>query len=212
MFDKRGFEGELLEKGQSAVANVSKGTKKQASDFGKSAVGQVSGSNSGSGSDSSSANANTDQGTNEAGSANQNQQQSQMTDEERVEFLRNLYGKSDNNSKKSQGSVQSQKPQKNPLSNALGLPQNDPNKGKTPEEIAKLNALRDRLHKEEYYIPTFNPPKREEQEAEQVEQAQEEQGEQMAKIEKEEKKKQEKLDLAGAVRRGTAEIRGGVGG
>ena len=201
MFDKRGFEGEILEKGQSAVRSTAKGAKKQVTDFGKAATGQLGGS----GSDPGSANHNTDQGTNEAGSS---PQQPQMTDEERVEFLRNLYGKSDNNSKKSQGSAQSQKQQKNPVSNALGLPQNDPNKNKTPEEIAKLEALRNKLHKEEYYDPTFNAPKQQEEGAQEKVEREDEEGK-MAELET---KREKPPELPVTVKQGTGERLPGVSG
>jgi len=80
------FSEEVIEKGQSIVQSSSKGVKKGASDFGKSAAGQLTGSDSSSNSDQ-----NLDQGTNEQNQAIQTQNQ-QMTDEEAQEFLQNLYG------------------------------------------------------------------------------------------------------------------------
>ncbi|MBI4089157.1 MAG: hypothetical protein HY424_00440 [Candidatus Levybacteria bacterium] len=68
------------------------------------------------------------------------------SDEERIKFLKDLYGKSD-------------------ISKDGG---SDP--GKTPEEQKKLLELRNQLHKENYYDPTFNPVKKqEERPAEKVE-------------------------------------------
>lgn len=78
------------------------------------------------------------------------------SDEERVKFLRDLYGKSD----MSQDGASDKKPTE--LQEQI--------KDKSSEEQKKLLELRDQLHKENYYDPTFNPVKKqEERPAEKVE-------------------------------------------
>lgn len=67
------------------------------------------------------------------------------SDEERKKFLQDLYGKSD-------------------------TPQPATQLDKKPEEQKKLMELRQQLHKQNYYDPTFNPAKKqEERPAEKVE-------------------------------------------
>lgn len=92
-----------------------------------------------------------------------------QSDEERVKFLKGLYGKSD---------VPQQdglKPDKNGNSNPPvdKKPSEFQEKiaDKPPEEQKKLLELRNQLHKENYYDPTFNPPKKQDEErpAEKVE-------------------------------------------
>lgn len=147
MFDNSGTLGEILESGKNTVRDIPKSTKQGTQNFAKTAAGQVMGSQP-------------TQGTNEQANSAQQTQQQQMTDKDRVEFLRNLYGKSDNSSKtKSQGS---NPPQKSPISQVLGVPQNDPNLGKTPEELAKIEALRKQLHGD-YYQSLTNPQKPQEE-------------------------------------------------
>ena len=76
------------------------------------------------------------------------------SDEERVKFLRDLYGrdKTANPSDKKPTEFE------------------DQIKDKSPEEQKKLLELRSQLHKENYYDPTFNrPQKQEERPAEKVE-------------------------------------------
>lgn len=65
------------------------------------------------------------------------------------------------------------------------------NQGKTPEEIQKIARLEQQLHKEEYYDPTFNPQKQEEEKPqERVERLEEEEEKKRWELqEKEEKKK-----------------------
>lgn len=188
-----------IEKGQATVKNA---TKQAASDFASSTKGQLTGSagqNSSAPADSKGA------GTNEQANKAQNQQNPQMSDAERVEFLRNLYGKSDNNAK---GAADSKKPQKGagPVAQALGVPQQDPNAGKTPEEIAKLQALRAQLH-QDYYQNTFNRPKpKEEPVTEKIEK--EKQMEALV----EQKKQKEKPGPLQNVKKGTGEANIGVAG
>lgn len=173
--------GEMVETGQTTLKKTAK---QDVQNFAKTAVGQVSGSQP-------------TQGTNEQANSAQTAQQ-QMTDKDRVEFLKNLYGKSDNGSKtKSQGS---NPPQKSPISQALGVPQNDPNVGKTPEELAKIEALRKQLHGD-YYQSLVSPQKpQEERVVEKLER--EEEKEQFEELEKQ-KKKPPKLPLTQKV--GTGE-------
>ena len=97
----------------------------------------------------------------QVGSAKQNPSEKQNTsenkglgnksqwesDEERVKFLRDLYGSSEKNSSEEEKLAD-----------------------KSPEEQKKLLELRNQLHKQNYYDPTFNPPqKQEERPAEKVE-------------------------------------------
>ncbi len=170
--------GEILERGQSSVKKAGKQT---VSDFVQTTKGQITGLSSGS-----------DQGTNEQANSVQTAQQ-QMTDKDRVEFLRNLYGKSDNSSKtKSQGS--------NP-------PQKSPNVGKTPEELAKIEALRKQLHGD-YYQSLTNPAKpQEETVTEKLEREDEKE-----KMELWEKDKKKPPPLPATVKQGTGESVVGVSG
>lgn len=192
-----GFE-DAFEHGKATVQNSVKTT---THDFAKTAKNQVVGD--------SSQQSSQNQGTNEAGSAKQNSQQSQMTDEERVEFLSNLYGKNDANKNVNSSGNDQKKPQNGAgdVKQALGIPQKDPNEGKTPEEIAKIEALRKQLHSD-YYQNLVNRPKpKEEPVAQKLER--EEQEERMAEIEEEKKKPKE---LPRTVRKGTGESVVGVAG
>jgi hypothetical protein len=139
-----GFE-DTFERGQSAVA---KSVKSTASDFASSTKSQLTGFSS---------QQPADQGTNEAGSSVQNSDQSQMTDQERVEFLSDLYGKGNgkNNSSNSQKNTQKGA---GDITQALGIPQKDPYEGKTPEEIAQIESLRRQLHSD-YYQDLLNKSK-----------------------------------------------------
>ncbi len=177
--DNSGIIGEILERGQSSVKKAAKQT---VSDFVQTTKGQITGSSSGS-----------DQGTNEQANSAQQTQQQQMTDKDRVEFLRNLYGKSDNSSKtKSQGS--------NP-------PQKSPNVGKTPEELAKIEALRKQLHGDYYQSLTNLQKPQEETVTEKLEREEEKE-----KMELWEKDKKKPPALAANVKQGTGESVVGVSG
>lgn len=192
-----GFE-DSIEKGQSTLT---KSVKNNINDSAKSVKGQLLGASD------SSQKATADQGTNEVGSAATDPNQSQMTDEERKEFLSNLYGKNDNSPKNTGGD--GKKPQKGAgsVKQALGIPQNDPNKGKTPEEIAKIEALRKQLHSD-YYQDLLNKSKtKEEPVAEKLEREEEEQ--KMAELDEKKKKPSE---LPKTVKQGTAESTVGVAG
>lgn len=113
-----------------------------------------------------------------------------QSDEERIKFLKDLYGKSDmsqdgapdpknsiNPSDVSAGSTQSKKPSEFQEQIA----------DKSPEEQKELMALRNQLHREVYYDPTFNPVKKqEERPAEKVEQ---EKKQEMMELEQKDAKK-----------------------
>lgn len=189
-----GFE-DAFEKGH---ASVKKSAVNSANDFTNTVKSQVTGD--------SSQNPPQEQGTNESGSAMQNSGQPQMTDEERVEFLSNLYG---NSNKKNKDSSDQKKTQNGAgdVKQALGIPQKDPNEGKTPEEIAKMEALRKQLHSD-YYQDLLNKTKpRSEGVAEKMEREEEE--EKMAELEEAKKKPSE---LPQTVRKGTGESVVGVSG
>ncbi|MBI4096469.1 MAG: hypothetical protein HY425_02000 [Candidatus Levybacteria bacterium] len=114
-----------------------------------------------------------------------------QSDEERVKFLKGLYGSSE------KASSTEKKPEvKQTSANPLTSVENqkpsefqEQIKDKSSEEQKELMQLRQQLHKEVYYDPTFNPiKKQEERPAEKVEQ--EKKQEMMDLQEKEEKKPQ----------------------
>ena len=118
------------------------------------------------------------------------------SDEERVKFLRDIYGSSQVSPGSSTLEVDKTKGEAeiatspNPLvsteqrSSEFG----EQIKDKTPEEQKKLVELRDKLHKENYYDPTFNrpPQQQEERPAEKVEN---EKKQEMVDLQKKEEKK-----------------------
>jgi len=198
-----GFEdiGEAAAEAGQAVVNQAK---KQATGFAKTAQGQITGNQS-------LPNQN-QQGTNEQGNA----AQQKMSDDQAKQFLKDLYGPS-----QPQGQDKSLPSQKNPgnqahnqnqnqnssaVSNALGLPQTDPNKGKTPEEMVEIEALRKQLHAD-YYRTLTTPKPQEERVSEKLER--EDQEKQMEDLEKEEKKPNA---LPVTVKQGTGETMVGVSG
>lgn len=100
------------------------------------------------------------------------------SDEERKEYLKNLYGKTDMS--KDGASDVSDKSASSAKASAA-----------KPEEQKKLIELRNKLHKEEYYDPTFNPVKKqEERPAEKVEN---EKKKEMVDLQKKEEKKPQPL-------------------
>jgi hypothetical protein len=150
-------------------------------------------------------------GSNPATSAENSKQPKQQSewqsDEERVKFLRGLYGVSEekppenkNIEKKSEANNTSANPfvkaeeKKNTTSaNPFVKAQEKPSEfqeqiaDKTPEEQKKLMELRSQLHKDVYYDPTFNPVKKqEERPAEKVEN---EKKQEMADLQKKEEDK-----------------------
>ena len=134
---------EIIETGGSTVKKAGKTV---VSDFAKTAKAQVAGSSSSNVSD---------QGTNEQAAS------TQMTDDQRKQILRDLYGKTDKSDdkdkSKDEGKADKPIPQ-NATQKALGMTPPDPNEGKTPEEIKELASLRSSLHGQ-YYENLTNPPK-----------------------------------------------------
>lgn len=183
--------GEILERGQTTVRNVAKGAKQGAKAFAKTAAGQVAGGQT----------PNQNQGTNEAA----NSPQQQMSDDDAKQFLKDLYGKSD---KKSTSSPpQNQNQNQNAVKTALGMSQKNPNEGKTAEELAKIEQLRNQLHGQ-YYEELTNPKKpQEEAVTEKLEREEQEE-----KVELFEKNKKKPPPLPATVKRGTGESVVGVSG
>jgi len=156
-----GFE-DNFERGQSAVT---KSTKNAVGDFVGAAKSQITGS--------SPQTQVGEQGTNESGSSTQDSNQSQMTDQERVEFLSDLYGKSNSKSNSNSSQKTSQKGTGD-VTQALGVPQKDPYEGKTPEEIAKIEALTRQLHSNYYQELMEKSKPKDEPVAEKIEREEEE--------------------------------------
>jgi hypothetical protein len=116
----------------------------------------------------------------------QGQAKQWQSDEERIKFLQDLYGKSD----MPKDGAKPETPQ-NPANAQTQKPSEFQKRiaKETPEEQKKLIELRNQLHKENYYDPTFNPVKKqEERPAEKVEN--EKKQEMMDLQQKEEKKPQ----------------------
>lgn len=186
--------GEILETGQGAVKNAAKSTKQGAQNFAKTAVGQIAGNQS--------STPQNDQGTNEAVTA----QQKQMSDDQAKQFLKDLYGptkpqesSASNNSQAKTAAQQGSN--QNLIKQAAGVTP------KNPQEIAKMQSLRNTLH-QEYYQNLINPQKPEEVSVtDKLER--EEQVEEFEEIEKE-KKKPSKLPQTQKV--GTGEKMVGVSG
>ena len=178
MFDNSGMIGEMLERGQSTVKNATKSAKQGAQNFARTGLGQVTGLQT-------PAPQQSDQGTNEqANAAAQNQQK--MSDEEAKKFLQDLYGSPDKKSDPDKSKTQGTQNPQNPIAQAVGATPKNPNKGKSPEELAKIEALRQQLHGD-YYQTLVNPQKpQEEPVTEKLER--EGQEEKMTELETEKKK------------------------
>jgi len=86
-----------------------------------------------------------------------------QSDEERIKFLKDLYGSSEKTSSTKQTS---------PIDSQDKFASFAKASAAKPEEQKELTELRDKLHREVYYDPTFNPVKKQEEErpAEKVEQ------------------------------------------
>lgn len=122
-----------------------------------------------------------------------------QSDEERIKFLKGLYGSTEQTSSVRQDSL-GKKPEEKQTTSANPLvssAQEKPSefqeqiKDKSPEEQKKLIELRNQLHRENYYDPTFNPVKNppaggEERPAEKVEN---EKKQEMIDLQKKEEKK-----------------------
>jgi len=89
------------------------------------------------------------------GSGDPKQQQWQ-SDEERIKFLKDLYGSKD---QISTSISDTKKTSANPLVSSKDRPSEfrEQIADKSPEEQEKLMELRNQLHKDNYYDPTFNP-------------------------------------------------------
>lgn len=177
------FEDMVEQGARSAARNM----KQQSQSFAKAAGGQVTGNNS----------SQNDQGTNEQGSA----AQQKMSDDQAKQFLKDLYGNKDKAS--APGNI---KQVPHPIQDALGIPKPDPNAGKTPEELTKLQSLRNQLHGD-YYQNLINPPKPKEEPVTQKL----EKEKQMEEFELAQKQK-EKPDPLATVKTGTGERVVGVSG
>ncbi len=123
----------------------------------------------------------TDVGTSEQGGGTQQSQQS-TTDQFAKEFIEDMYAPTANNQQPTNDGQQTGN--KQPSAYFQQLTQ----KGKTPDEAQKLEALRKKLHEEMYYIPLTKRQQRQEEErpAEKVEREKMEE----LKLEDEKKKKE----------------------
>ena len=128
------------------------------------------------------------------------------SDEERIKYLKHLYGSLDseeNSSDKDQN--------KNIVSSKDKAPSDFEKQIATesPEEQKKLIELRNLLHKQTYFDPTFNPPKKQEEErpAEKVEK---EKKQEMQELQQKEAKKPPSLAIVRE--RNKAEMFRGVAG
>jgi hypothetical protein len=192
-----GFE-DVIETGRSTAQNIKKSATAGAVNFAKTTTGQITGSQA-------SVTPQNDQGTNEAATA----AQKQMSDDQAKQFLKDLYGptkpqggdiKNSGNKPAAQNSNQSL------IQQVAGITPKNPNEGKKPEEIAKMQSLRNTLH-QEYYQNLTNPQKpKEESITEKLEN--EKQLEQLEEVEKEKKKP----DPLATVKKGTGETMVGVSG
>lgn len=125
------------------------------------------------------------------------------SDEERVKFLRGLYGKSDISQDQASNPNQNVKPlDKKPGEFEKRI------LDKSPDDQKKLLELRQQLHKQVYYDPTFNPVKKqEERPAEKVEK---EKKNEMQELQQKEAKKPQPLAIVRE--RNKAEMFRGVSG
>ena len=228
-----GFE-ELVEKGQSTAGKIQKSTAKSASNFAKTASTQVSsssnqptdqGTNEAGGASSQQQMSNDDAqkflkdlyGVKPNNQNNPPPQQNQQSPKN-VKTALGMgvsQGKAPSPSetiKTAMGIPQSPEqksppPDQNPVATALGVIQKDPNEGKTPEEIAKIEALRQQLHKDYYESLTRSRKPDEEHVTEKLEREDEE--EKMSELEVQKKKPP---PLPATVKRGTGETVVGVSG
>ena len=214
-----GFE-DSFEKGK---ANLSDSTKKTTSDFAKTTKNQlIGGGNSNSNSvvgDGLASNAfdqqagetampkASDQGTNEMASAavnNQNNNSDQKSDEERIKFLRDLYGTDGSTSSNSKNEKKDNNKKKNNSSDvkqAFGFLEKDPHEGMTPEEAARYEAAKRQLHGDYYQDFLEKTKTKEPSVMDKLEH--EEQEERMKEFEMQQKEEKRKLPVT--VKQGTAE-------
>lgn len=134
-------------------------------------------------------------------SSGEPKQKQWQSDEERIKFLKDLYGTVQSPTEASASSNTADKPAEkvkqktanqtsaNPLVKSEEKPTEfqEQIKDKSPEDQKKLLELRQQLHKDVYYDPTFNPVKKqEERPAEKVEN---EKKQEMAELQQKEEKK-----------------------
>ncbi|MDO8657449.1 MAG: hypothetical protein Q7K55_01815 [Candidatus Levybacteria bacterium] len=107
---------------------------------------------------------------------NENKSLEQVQQEQTKEVVKSLYAKTDPKGVTPSAQVANAEAEKNP--------------DKTVEEIKEITSLRLQLHKEKYYDPTFNPPKKQEEApAERVERLDEEENKKRWELQKKEEKK-----------------------
>lgn len=195
---------DAIEKGQATVKNAAKQT---VSDFANTVKTQVTGSQQ---APNSNPQSDTGTGTNEQANNNQGK----MSDTQAKKFLQDLYGSSDPNSgqEKSTDPNGSKKPTnsglpQNPLAKAAGMIPSDPNKGKSPEDLAKIESLRRQLHGQYYEELTAQRKPAEESVTERIEREDEEK-----KMELFEKDKKKPPPLPATVKQGTGESVVGMSG
>jgi len=192
-----GFEdiGEAAHEAGGAVASQ---VKKQAVNTAKATVSQITGGQS--------SPSDPQTGTNEQNSAKQSQQ---MSDDQAKQFLQDLYGPSKpqgQDKSSSANQANSQNAVQAAVSQVTGNAPQDPNAGKTPEEIAQMATLRKQLHAD-YYQSLTQPKQQEERAADKMDR--EEKEEKMADLEEEKKKP---APLPATVKQGTGESVVGVSG
>ncbi len=118
------------------------------------------------------------------------------TSDETKRFVQELYGVNPNAPK---GDTE-----KNPGAKiAQGIAEKNPHM--KPEDVQKLASLRQQLHQQVYYQPTFNRPKQQDEPV--VEKLEKEKQVEMMELQEKEKKKPQKLNLPG----GNSENRMGKG-
>lgn len=125
---------------------------------------------------------------------NKPQQQHWQSDEERVKFLKDLYGSSEKNS---ESQAKPQQPAPQPEKKLTEFEEQI--KDKSPQEQKKLSELRNQLHKENYYDPTFNPVKKQEERA--SEKVENEKKQEMQDLQKKEESKPPPLAAQRAAQR-----------
>lgn len=117
------------------------------------------------------------------------------SDSDRSEWLRQLYGPSEKKEPLDNVQGKSTVQPQNILEEAQIVQIKDPNSGKTPEEIQKMVSLKQQLHQQQYFNPTFNKPTKqsetEEREKEQQEKYETEQ-QRMQRLSQEDMQKKQK--------------------
>lgn len=107
---------------------------------------------------------------------NENKSLKQVQQDQTKDVVKSLYAKTDPQGITPASQVANAEAEKNP--------------DKTPEEIKEITDLRLQLHKEKYYDPTFNPPKKQEEKPqERIERLDEEEQQRRWELQKKEEKK-----------------------